>query len=164
MNKVDREGTNVFEGGFLGLDNISIFDRSERLSEGSSLEQSDATGWMGMFSLTMMRISLELAKDNSVYESMASKFLQHYAYIAHAMKHMGRRDYALFDEEDGFFYDVLRHADGRYQKFRVRSLVGLIPMFAVERLEAAWIEPFKEFSANLNWFMNNRSDMVAKVI
>jgi|688.fasta_scaffold30112_3 hypothetical protein len=164
VNKVDREGNNVFEGGFLGLDNISIFDRSEQADDGSSLEQSDATGWMGMFSLTMMRISLELARENPVYEAMASKFLQHYAYIAHAMKHMGHRDYALFDEDDGFFYDVLRHADGRYQKFRVRSLVGLIPMFAVERLEAAWIEPFKEFSANLNWFLNNRADMVAKVI
>ena len=164
VNKVDREGHNVFEGGFLGLDNISIYDRSEQLDDGSSLEQSDATGWMGMFCLTMMRISLELARDNPVYESMASKFLQHYAYIAHAMKHMGQHDYALFDEEDGFFYDVLRHADGRYQKFRVRSLVGLIPMFAVERLEAAWIAPFKEFTANLNWFLNNRADMVAKVI
>ena len=164
VNKVDREGNNVFEGGFLGLDNISIFDRSEQFEDGASLEQSDATGWMGMFSLTMMRISLELAKENPVYESMASKFLQHYAHIAFAMKHMGRRDYALFDEEDGFFYDVLRHADGRFQKFRVRSLVGLIPMFAVERLEAKWIEPFKEFTANLHWFMHNRADMVAKVI
>jgi hypothetical protein len=164
VNKVDREGNNVFEGGFLGLDNISIFDRSEQLEDGASLEQSDATGWMGMFSLTMMRISLELAKENPVYESMASKFLQHYAHIAYSMKHMGRRDYALFDEEDGFFYDVLRHADGRFQKFRVRSLVGLIPMFAVERLEAKWIEPFKEFTANLHWFMHNRADMVAKVI
>ena len=164
VNKVDREGNNVFEGGFLGLDNISIFDRSEHFEDGASLEQSDATGWMGMFSLIMMRIALELAKENPIYESMASKFLQHYAYIAHAMKHMGRRDYSLFDEKDGFFYDVLRYADGRYRKFRVRSLVGLIPMFAVERLEAKWIEPFKEFTANLNWFMNNRADMVAKVI
>jgi len=164
VNKVDREGNNVFEGGFLGLDNISIFDRSEQPDDGSRLEQSDATGWMGMYSLTMMRIGLELAKENPVYEAMASKFLQHYAYIAHAMKHMGRRDYALFDEKDGFFYDVLRHADGRYRKFRVRSLVGLIPMFAVERLEAKWIEPFREFSANLAWFLDNRADMVANVI
>jgi hypothetical protein len=164
VNKVDREGNNVFEGGFLGLDNISVFDRSERATDGTSLEQSDATGWMGMFCLTMMRISLELATDNPVYEGLASKFLQHYAYIAHAMKHMGRRDYALFDEADGFFYDVLRYPDGRYRKFRVRSLVGLIPLFAVERLEASWIEPFKEFSRNLSWFMANRSDMVAEVI
>jgi len=164
VNKVDSEGHNVFEGGFLGLDNISIFDRSEHTADGSTLEQSDATGWMGMFCLTMMRISLELARENAVYEAMASKFLQHYAHIAHAMKHMGDRDYALFDETDGFFYDVLRYADGRYQKFRVRSLVGLIPMFAVERLEEAWIAPFKEFSANLHWFLTNRADMVSQVI
>ena len=164
VNKVDREGNNVFEGGFLGLDNISVYDRSERTADGTTLEQSDATGWMGMFCLTMMRISLELARDNPVYEGLASKFLQHYAYIAHAMKHMGRRDYALFDEADGFFYDVLRYPDGRYRKFRVRSLVGLIPLFAVERLEASWIAPFKEFSGNLRWFMANRRDMVADVI
>jgi len=164
VNRVDREGNNVFEGGFLGLDNISIFDRSEQPEDGSRLEQSDATGWMGMYSLIMMRMALELAKDNPVYEAMASKFLQHYVYIAHAMKHMGRRDYALFDERDGFFYDVLLRADGHSRSFRVRSLVGLIPMFAVERLEARWIEPFREFSANLAWFLENRADMVAKVI
>jgi hypothetical protein len=164
VNKVDREGNNVFEGGFLGLDNISVFDRSERLGDGSVLEQSDATGWMGMFSLVMMRIALELARTNPVYESMASKFLQHYVYIAHAMKNMGCRGYSLFDDEDGFFHDVLRHPDGRFQRFRVRSLVGLIPLFAVERLEAAWIAPFHEFSGNLRWFLRNRGDLAADVI
>lgn len=164
VNKVDREGNNVFEGGFLGLDNISVFDRSERLPDGAVLEQSDATGWMGMFSLVMMRISLELAKTNPAYESMASKFLQHYVYIAHAMKNMGCRGYSLFDDEDGFFHDVLRHPDGRFQRFSLRSLVGLIPLFAVERLEAAWIEPFKEFSANLSWFRRNRGNLAADVI
>jgi hypothetical protein len=164
VNKVDREGNNVFEGGFLGLDNISVFDRSDRLADGTVLEQSDATGWMGMFCLTMMRMSLELARTNPVYESLASKFLQHYAYIAHAMKNMGRKGYSLFDDEDGFFHDVLRHPDGRFQRFRVRSLVGLIPLFAVERLEAAWIEPFKEFSWNLDWFLRNRGDLAADVI
>jgi hypothetical protein len=164
VNKVDPEGNNVFEGGFLGLDNISVFDRSDGAAHGARLEQSDATGWMGMFSLTMMRMALELAHENPVYESLASKFLQHYAYIAHAMKNMGGRGSSLFDEEDGFFYDVLRHADGSHEKFRVRSLVGLIPLFAVERLEAAWIEPFKEFSWNLRWFIANRRDMVADVI
>ena len=164
VSRVDREGNNVFEGGFLGLDNISVFDRSERPGDGTTLDQSDATGWMGMYCLTMMRISLELAHANPVYESLASKFLQHYAYIAHAMKHMGSRDYALFDERDGFFYDVLRYPDGRSRKFRVRSLVGLIPLFAVERLEAAWIAPFKEFSANLNWFLTHRREMVDEVI
>jgi hypothetical protein len=164
VNKVDREGNNVFEGGFLGLDNITVIDRSEKLPNGVSLEQSDATGWMGMFCLNLMRIALELAKENPVYEGLASKFLQHYTYVAYAMKHMGRRDYSLFDAKDGFFYDVLRYPDGNYQKFRVRSLVGLIPLFAVERLETDWIEPFKEFKANLNWFLKNRREMVEEVI
>ena len=164
VNKVDKEGNNIFEGGFLGLDNITVIDRSDKSSDGSTLHQSDATGWMGMFCLNLMRIALELAKENPVYESMASKFLQHYVYVAYAMKHMGGRDYALFDAKDGFFYDVLEHADRSYHKFRVRSLVGLIPLFAVERLELEWIEPFKEFTANLNWFLKNRREMVEHVI
>ena len=164
VNKVDREGNNVFEGGFLGLDNITVIDRSEKLPDGSVLEQSDATGWMGMFCLNLMRIALELAKENSVYEGLASKFLQHYTYVAYAMKHMGNRDYSLFDAEDGFFYDVLRYPDSSYHKFRVRSLVGLIPLFAVERLELSWIKSFKTFSANLEWFMKNRREMVEEVI
>jgi hypothetical protein len=164
VNKVDREGNNVFEGGFLGLDNITVIDRSERTTDGSTLEQSDATGWMGMFCLNLMRISLELARENPVYEGLASKFLQHYTYVAYAMKHMGNKDYCLFDEKDGFFYDVLSFPDGRFKKFRVRSLVGLIPLFAVERLEMEWLEPFKEFSANLKWFIKNRHEMTDQVI
>ena len=164
VNKVDRDGNNVFEGGFLGLDNITVIDRSEPSPGGAVLEQSDATGWMGMFCLNLMRIALELARDNPVYEGMATKFLQHYVYVAYAMKHMGGRDVQLFDSEDGFFYDVLRHPDGSSQKFRVRSLVGLIPLFAVERLELEWIEPFKEFTANLNWFLKNRRHLVDSVI
>ncbi|MDP2340322.1 MAG: glucosidase [Deltaproteobacteria bacterium] len=164
VNKVDREGNNIFEGGFLGLDNITLVDRSEKAKDGSVLEQSDATGWMGMFCLNLMRIALELARENHVYEGLASKFLQHYTYVAYAMKHMGNRDYSLFDAEDGFFYDVLRYPDGAYKKFRVRSLVGLIPLFAIERLEMEWLAPFKEFNANLNWFMKNRREMVEEVI
>ena len=164
VNKVDRDGNNVFEGGFLGLDNITVIDRSEPSPGGAVLEQSDATGWMGMFCLNLMRIALELARDNPVYEGMATKFLQHYVYVAYAMKNMGGRDVQLFDSEDGFFYDVLRHPDGSSQKFRVRSLVGLIPLFAVERLELEWIEPFKEFTANLNWFLKNRRRLVDSVI
>ncbi len=108
VNKVDREGNNVFEGGFLGLDNITVVDRSEPLPDGASLEQSDATGWMGMFCLNLMRIALELAKENRVYEALATKFFQHYVYVGAAMKHMGNRDYQLWDEQDGFFYDVLQ--------------------------------------------------------
>ncbi|HEX8292959.1 MAG TPA: hypothetical protein VF570_14470, partial [Pyrinomonadaceae bacterium] len=158
VNKVDAQGNNVFEGGFLGLDNITLVDRSQPLQHGARLEQSDATGWMGMFCLNLMRIALELAKENRAYEGLATKFFQHYAYVGAAMKQMGEENVQLWDERDKFFYDVLRHADGRMQKFRVRSLVGLIPLYAVERLEEDWIEPFKEFSANLHWFLNNRQD------
>jgi hypothetical protein len=164
VNKVDKEGNNVFEGGFLGLDNITVVDRSKPCSDGSSIEQSDATGWMGMFCLNLMRIALELARENKSYEAMATKFFQHYVLVAGAMKHMGNRDYSLWDEQDGFFYDVLRYPDGRFHKLRVRSLVGLIPLFAVERLEESWIEPFEEFRGHLHWFLKNRKDLVSGVV
>src|SRR5690606_10012333 len=141
VNKVDQQGNNVFEGGFLGLDNIAVVDRSKPLPDGAVLEQSDATGWMAMFCLNLMRIALELAKENPVYEGLATKFFQHYVYVAAAMKNRGGRHYQLWDEADGFFYDVLHFPEGRYEKFAVRSLVGLIPLYAVERLEARWIEP-----------------------
>lgn len=159
VNKVDSAGNNVFEGGFLGLDNITVFDRSEKLPGGGVLEQSDATGWMGMFCLNMMRIALELARDNKVYEGMATKFFQHFVYVAAAMQHMGGRDYNLWDDEDGFFYDVLRYPDGSYTKLRVRSMVGLVPLFAVERLEADAIAPFKEFRQSFEWFLKHRQDV-----
>lgn len=164
INRVDSEGNNVFEGGFLGLDNITVVDRSVRCTNGEVLEQSDASGWMGMYCLNMMRIALELAKENHTYEALATKFFQHYIYVAAAMKHMGGRNYQLWDETDGFFYDVLRYPDGRFHKFRVRSLVGLIPLFAVERLESKWIEPFKEFRACLDWFLRNREDLTKNVV
>ena len=164
VNKVDGAGNNVFEGGFLGLDNITVLDRSVGLDDGSHLEQSDATGWMGMFCLNLMRIALELAKDDPVYEALATKFFQHYVYVAGAIKRMGNRGYGLWDDEDGFFYDVLSYPDGRFRKFRVRSLVGLIPLFAVERLEEDWIRPFAEFRANFDWFMTHRKDLTEGVV
>jgi hypothetical protein len=164
INKVDSSGNNIFEGGFLGLDNITLFDRSEKLPGGAVLEQSDATGWMGLFCLNMMRIALELARENPVYESMATKFFQHYIYVGAAMKHMGGRNYNLWDEQDGFFYDVLRYPDGHFEKLRVRSMVGLIPLYAVERLETGWISQFPEFTRNLNWFLENRQDLVQKCV
>jgi len=164
INKVDSSGNNIFEGGFLGLDNITLFDRSEKLPGGAVLEQSDATGWMGFFCLNMMRMALELAKENKTYQSLASKFFQHYVYVGAAMKRMGGRDHDLWDEQDGFFYDVLRYPDGHFEKLRVRSLVGLIPLFAVERLESAWTGQFKEFSSNVHWFMNNRRDLGELVV
>ena len=163
INKVDAEGNNVFEGGFLGLDNITVFDRSEELPGGATLEQSDATGWMGMFCLNLMRIALELAKDNPVYEGLATKYFQHYIYVGAAMKQMGSRNYNLWDEEDGFFYDVLRYPDESFHKLRVRSLVGLIPLFAVERLERKKIKAFNEFTSSFDWFVKNRQDVVQHV-
>ena len=164
VNKVDSQGNNVFEGGFLGLDNITVLDRSHELPNGARLEQSDATGWMGMFCLNLMRIALELAKENKAYEGMATKFFQHYVYVGAAMKHMGNKDYQLWDERDSFFYDVLRYPNGEFHKFRVRSLVGLIPLYAIERLEEDWLEPFPEFRGNLLWFLKNRQDIVQRCI
>ncbi|MCA1621044.1 MAG: glucosidase [Acidobacteria bacterium] len=164
VNKVDGEGNNVFEGGFLGLDNITLVDRSRPLPDGSRLEQSDATGWMGMFCLNLMRIALELAKENRVYEALATKFFQHYAYIGAAMKQMGPGGFELWDDGDKFFYDVLSHRGGSFQKFRVRSLVGLIPLYAVERLEEDWIEPFHEFRRSFYWFLENRQDIVQRCV
>jgi hypothetical protein len=163
VNKVDREGNNVFEGGFLGLDNIAVYDRSDPLPGGAVLEQSDATGWMGMFSLTMMRIALELAKTNPTYEGLATKFFEHYVYIGAAMK-MKHGNRTLWDDDDGFFYDVLRWPDGSVVPFKVRSLVGLIPLYAVERLEEKWIEPFPLFHRNMEWFLRYRRDIVAECV
>src|ERR1051325_5728265 len=130
VNKVDREGNNIFEGGFLGLDNITVIDRSEKMAGGVVLEQSDATGWMGMFCLNLMRIAIELSKENPVYEGLATKFFEHYVYVGAAMKHRGGREYSLWDERDEFFYDVLRYPNGEFHKFRVRSLVGIISLYA----------------------------------
>jgi hypothetical protein len=127
------------------------------------LEQSDATGWMGMFCLNLMRIALELAKENKAYEGLANKFFQHYVYVGAAMRRMGGRKYQLWDEEDGFFYDVLRYPDGTFQKFRVRSLVGLIPLYAIDRVESFWIDNFPEFKANVLWMMRNKAHLTQDV-
>jgi hypothetical protein len=160
VNRVDSQGNNVFEGGFLGLDNITVVDRSERLPGGAVLEQSDGTGWMGFFCLYMMRIALELSADNHTYEGLATKFFQHYIYIGAAMKKMGGRPYQLWDEEDGFFYDVLRYPNGEFHKFRVRSLVGLIPLFAVEVLKDEELQSRPQFLRDIGWFIRNRPELV----
>ena len=162
VNKVDSQGNNVFEGGFLGLDNITVVDRSEKLPGGAILEQSDATGWMGFFCLHMMRIALELAKENPIYEGLATKFFEHFVYIGYAMKHLGGRNYQLWDERDGFFYDVLSYPNGEWHKFRVRSLVGLIPMFAIEVLNDEDLKPFPQFLGNVDWFIRNRPKLVGQ--
>src|SRR5215208_1157134 len=163
VNKVDRQGNNIFQGGFLGLDNIAVLDRGRPLPEGAILEQSDATGWMAMFCLNLMRIALELAKENQAYEGLATKFFQHYIYVGAAMTNMGGRHYQLWDEEDGFFYDVLRFPDDRFERFRVRSLVGLIPIYAVERLEEHSTLPLLGFRESLDWFLRNKPQIVGNL-
>jgi len=160
INKVDNEGNNIFEGGFLGLDNITVLDRSHELPNGATLDQSDATGWMGMFCLNLMRIALELAQENSAYEALATKFFQHYIYVGAAMKQMGSQNVELWDELDGFFYDVLRYPNGDSHRFRVRSLVGLIPLYAIEQLDERTLERYPGFLTNLHWFLRNRQDLV----
>jgi hypothetical protein len=164
VNKVDAEGNNVFEGGFLGLDNIAMFDRSQRFADGTMLKQSDATGWMGMFCLNLMRIALELARTNPAYNALATKFFEHYVYIGAAMKHIGGRAFELWSERDGFFYDSLRRPDGSFHKCRVRSLVGLIPLYAIERLEETWLGPFPEFRGNFDWFLRNRTRITQRCV
>jgi hypothetical protein len=158
VNRVDAEGNNVFEGGFLGLDNITVVDRSQKMAPGMTLKQSDATGWMGMFCLNLMRIALELSRENQAYQGLATKFFEHFVYIGAAMRHMGKRDFELWSESEGFFYDVLRFPDGSFHKFRVRSLVGLIPMYAVDLLSEEELAPFPEFRANVEWFLRNRKE------
>ena len=160
VNRVDSTGNNVFEGGFLGLDNITVVDRSEKLPGGAILEQSDATGWMGFFCLYLMRAALELANFDPAYEHLATKFFEHFIYIGAAMKKMGGRNYQLWDEQDGFFYDVLRLPNGDFNKFRLRSMVGLIPLYAVEVLERKDLDAHPEFLGNVEWFIRNRPDLV----
>ena len=135
VNRKDAEGNNVFEGGFLGLDNIGVFDRSRPLPTGGHLEQSDGTSWMAMYSLNLLAIAMELASEDPAYEDVASKFWEHFIYIAHAMTNLGSDGIELWNEQDGFFYDVLHLPDGTRHPLKVRSMVGLIPLFAVETLE-----------------------------
>jgi hypothetical protein len=158
VNKVDAKGNNVFEGGFLGLDNITVIDRS-RVPGGGKLEQSDGTGWMGLFCLSLMRMSLELAKNDSVYEGMAVKFFEHYVYIANALVNAENRKIQNWDEEDGFFYDVISYPDKKHERIKVRSLVGLIPLFAVDAITAEDLENYKEFAESFHWFTSNRPDL-----
>ena len=159
VNRKDSEGKNVFEGGFLGLDNIGVFDRSAQLPTGGHLEQADGTSWMGMYCLNMLAIALELAKDNPSYEDIASKFYEHFIYIADAMNIIGGEEAGLWDEEDGFYYDVLHLPDGRYHPLKVRSMVGLIPLFAVQTLEQETLRRLPGFKSRLEWFIENRPEL-----
>ena len=158
VNRKDSDGSNIFEGGFLGLDNIGVFDRSAPLPTGGYIEQSDGTSWMAMFCLNMMKIALELAvRVDPIYEDVASKFLEHFLFIAHAMNNVG--DEGLWDENDGFFYDRLKLPNNDSMFMRVRSMVGLIPVFAVDTMEAETMEALPGFRKRMNWFLNNRPDL-----
>lgn len=158
VNRKDDEGNNVFEGGFLGLDNVGVFDRSKPLPDGGHLEQSDGTSWMAMFCLNMLAIALELAREDKVYEDVASKFFEHFVYISDAMNNLGNECTELWSEEDGFYYDAL-HIDGKQIPIKLRSMVGLIPLFAVETVEAEWLDDLPDFRRRTEWFLKNRSDL-----
>ncbi len=159
VNRKDVEGKNVFQGGFLGLDNIGVFDRSATLPTGGHIDQSDGTSWMGMYCLNMLTIALELAKTNPVYEDIATKFFEHFLYIADAMNHIGNLEGALWNEEEGFYYDVLHLPDDRQIELKVRSMVGLIPLFAVATLEPETLQQLPAFKKRLNWFIQHRPDL-----
>ena len=164
VNKVDSSGNNLFEGGFLGLDNIAVLDRSQKLLEGHTLQQSDGTGWMGFFCLNLMKIALELSFENPTYESLATKFFEHYVYIAQAMAKKGDHSIELWDEKDGFFYDVLRNVDGSFSRIRLRSLVGIIPLFAVEYFQEEEFKKLPSFYRDFSWFLKNRASLVSQCI
>src|SRR5215471_6339656 len=163
VNRKDAEGMNIFQGGFLGLDNIGVFDRSAPLPTGGHIEQSDGTSWMAMYTLNLLAIALELAREDPAYEDVASKFWEHFIYIADAMNHRGSDGIGLWDEMDGFFYDVLRFPDGRKYPMRIRSIVGLIPLFAVETLESELLDRLPGFKRRLEWFIDNRPDLTENV-
>ncbi len=163
VNRKDSEGSNVFQGGFLGLDNIGVFDRSAPLPDIGHLEQSDGTAWMGMFCLNMLAIALELARENAVYEDVATKFFEHFMYIAGALNDIGAGSIALWNEEDEFFYDVLHVPDGQSTPLRVRSLVGLIPLLAVQTIEPELLDMLPDFKRRIEWFLEHRPELASLV-
>ncbi len=163
VNRKDVEGRNVFQGGFLGLDNIGVFDRSAELPTGGHIDQADGTSWMAMYCLNLMRIALELGRFNHVYQDVATKFFEHFLYVAAAMNNVGDEGVELWDDQDNFFYDVLHTPDGRLERLKVRSMVGLIPLFAVEVLECELMEEVPEFARRLEWFLEYRPDLARLV-
>lgn len=163
VNRKDMEGRNVFQGGFLGLDNIGVFDRSKELPTGGYLNQADGTSWMGMYCLNMLAIALELAQEDGSYEDIASKFFEHFLYIADAIDGIGDAEIALWDDQDGFYYDALCMPDGRQMPLKVRSMVGLIPLFAVTVLELDTLQRFPGFKRRMEWFIRNRPELKKNV-
>jgi hypothetical protein len=163
VNRKDAQGRNVFQGGFLGLDNIGVFDRSAPLPTGGYINQADGTAWMGMYSLNLMRIALELARHNKVYEDIATKFFEHFLHIAEAMTNLGGDGVSLWDDQDQFYYDVLNTPDNQLIPLRVRSMVGLIPLFAVETIDQALLDELPDFAARLRWFLDYRPELARLV-
>ncbi len=163
VNRKDYLENNVFEGGFLGLDNIGVFDRSADLPDGGHLEQSDGTSWMAMYCLNMLAIALELAREDSAYEDVASKFFEHFVYISDAMNNVGNENTKLWNERDGFYYDVLHLPNQRNIPMKIRSMVGLIPLFAVETLEDEWLDKLPDFKKRTEWFLKNRPDLTDEI-
>ena len=162
VNRKDAQGRNIFQGGFLGLDNIGVFDRSAPLPTGGYINQADGTSWMAMYSLNLMRIALELALHNKVYEDIATKFFEHFLGIAAAINSSEEGE-GLWDAQDEFYYDQLRTPGGREIALKVRSMVGLIPLFAVEVLEPELLEKLPDFHARMKWFLQYRPDL-AKLV
>jgi mannosylglycerate hydrolase MGH1-like protein len=164
VNRKDADGRNVFQGGFLGLDNIGVFNRSDQLPNGARLDQSDGTSWMATFCLNMLAIALELARHDDAYEDVATKFLEHFFHIAHAMNDraaaIGDDDADLWDNDDEFYYDLLRLPNGDKTYVKVRSMVGLIPLLAVETIDAELLDKLPGFRGRLEWFLRNRTDLV----
>jgi Glycosyl hydrolase family 63 C-terminal domain len=163
VNRKDVEGMNVFQGGFLGLDNIGVFDRSATLPSGGHIEQSDGTSWMAMYSLDLMAIALELSREDPTYEDVASKFWEHFIHIARAMNHIGDDGLSLWNHEDGFFYDVLHLPGGNRLPLRVRSMVGLMPLYAVQTMEPELLDAMPAFKRRLEWFIDHRSDLTGNL-
>ena len=163
VNRKDPEGMNVFEGGFLGLDNIGVFDRSAKLPSGEFIEQSDGTSWMGMSCLNMLSIAMELAWEDPVYEDVASKFFEHFVHIAHAMNDLGGEGIELWNEEDGFYYDVLHLPNGTHYPLKVRSMVGLVPLFAAETLEPEALDKLPGFKRRMQWFIDHDPDVPSHI-
>jgi len=163
VNRKDSRGTNVFEGGFLGLDNIGVFDRNWVIKEGASIEQADSTGWMAMYSLNMMRIALDLADEDPIYQDLANKYFEHFLYIAGALHNVRNDDISLWDEEDNFYYDMFSMPDKTGRLMKVRSIVGLIPLFAIETLQDETYQHLPEFKKRLDYFLKERPKLASLV-
>ncbi len=162
VNRKDAEDRNIFQGGFLGLDNIGVFDRSAPLPTGGTIEQADGTSWMGMYCLNLLAMAFELARHNPAYEDVATKFFEHFIYIAHAINNLAEGE-GLWDPEDGFFYDQLHLPGGRHIPLKIRSFVGLIPLFAVETLEPDLLDKLPRFKRRMQWFLDNRHELVEHI-